>query len=97
MCIPRNARSIDGSAFEKVIMRSIVVAEGNLALQMSGPFLMDIGDHKLVRNFSTSSNVEIGRDIEILGSSCFSSCTSLSSISFESDSRLTRIDSNAFS
>jgi hypothetical protein len=33
----------------------------------------------------------------MLGSSCFSYCKSLSSISFESNSRLTRIESSAFS
>jgi hypothetical protein len=34
--------------------------------------------------------------VEILGSSCFSDCYSLSSISFESPSSLKRIESNAF-
>jgi hypothetical protein len=41
--------------------------------------------------------IDISNDIEILGSSCFSFCKSLSSISFESNSQLTRIESNAFS
>jgi hypothetical protein len=35
--------------------------------------------------------------VQILGSDCFLSCKSLSSISFESNSRLTRIESEAFS
>jgi hypothetical protein len=35
--------------------------------------------------------------VQILGSKCFSHCTSLSSISFESNSQLTRIESSAFS
>jgi hypothetical protein len=39
----------------------------------------------------------IPRSVEILCSSCFYSCESLTSISFESNSRLTRIESNAFS
>jgi hypothetical protein len=49
--------------------------------------------------FSSSSlkSIEIPRNVEILGSSCFSSCFSLSSISFESNSRLLRIESSAFS
>jgi hypothetical protein len=39
----------------------------------------------------------IPNSVEILGSRCFSNCKSLSSITFESNSRLTRIESEAFS
>jgi hypothetical protein len=39
----------------------------------------------------------IPRNVEIVGSYCFSSCKSLSSITFESNSHLTRIESEAFS
>jgi hypothetical protein len=38
----------------------------------------------------------IPRNVEIVGLRCFSSCKSLSSITFESNSHLTRIDSRAF-
>jgi hypothetical protein len=38
----------------------------------------------------------IPRNVELLGSKCFSFCKSLSSITFESDSHLTRIESEAF-
>jgi hypothetical protein len=47
-------------------------------------------------SFSSLQSIEIPRNVEILGSSCFSSCKSLSSISFESNSRLIRIESNSF-
>jgi hypothetical protein len=50
----------------------------------------------LIRNFSKSSHVEIPSDIEILGSSCFSSCQSLSSVSFHYLSRVKGIKSLAF-
>jgi uncharacterized protein YuzB (UPF0349 family) len=43
------------------------------------------------------SKIELPRNIEILGSKCFSHCNSLSSITFESKSHLTRIESEAFS
>jgi hypothetical protein len=39
----------------------------------------------------------IPRNVEILGSKCFSNCESLSSITFESNSSLNRIESKAFS
>jgi hypothetical protein len=42
-------------------------------------------------------SITIPRHVQILCSSCFSDCKSLSSISFETDCELTRIESNAFS
>jgi hypothetical protein len=45
---------------------------------------------------SSLQSILIPRNVEILGSSCFSDCESLSSITFESNSRLTRIESKAF-
>jgi hypothetical protein len=49
--------------------------------------------------FSSSSlqSIIIPSSVEILCSSCFSQCYSLSSMSFESQSRLKRIESSAFS
>jgi hypothetical protein len=57
---------------------------------------IDFDDHRLIRHFSSSSQIQISSDVEILGSSCFSSFESLSSISFESNSRLNRIESKVF-
>jgi hypothetical protein len=94
--IPRNVQFIDGSAFNDVSISSISIESGNEIFVVEKEFLIDIVHHKLIRNFSTSSNLEIGSDFEIVGSSCFSSCKSLLSISFESNSRLTRIESQAF-
>jgi hypothetical protein len=95
--IPRKVQFIDGSAFIGVRLSSISIESGNEYFVVENEFLIDIVDHRLIRNFSSSSDVEIASNIEILGCSCFSSCTLLSSISFESNSRLTRIESNAFS
>jgi hypothetical protein len=47
-------------------------------------------------SYSLLQSILIPRNVEILGSKCFSSCKSLSSIEFESNSRLTRIESEAF-
>jgi hypothetical protein len=44
---------------------------------------------------SSIQSIFIPRNVEILGSRCFSSCKSLSSIPFESNSYLTRIESYA--
>jgi predicted metal-binding protein len=95
--IPRNVQFIDGSAFRCVTLSSISIESGNEMFVIEKDFLIDILHHKLIRNLSKSSEVEIARTIEIVGSNCFSCCKSLSSITFESDSLLTRIESEAFS
>jgi hypothetical protein len=46
-------------------------------------------------SFSSLQSIVIPRSVEILGSMCFSFCESLSSITFESNSRLKRIDARA--
>jgi hypothetical protein len=95
--IPQNVQSIDGSAFLGVTLSSISIESGNDIFVLEKDFLIDILHHKLIRNFSKSSAIEIGRNIEMLGSYCFSNCNSLSSITFELNSHLTRIESEAFS
>jgi hypothetical protein len=94
--IPSNVQSIDGSAFSVVDLSNLLIESGNQRFVFENCFLIDVVDHKLIRNFSESSHIEIPADIEILGSSCFAFCKSLSAISFECNSRLTRIDSEAF-
>jgi hypothetical protein len=63
---------------------------------MKKRFLIDIVHHKLVPTFSESSDLQIGSDIEILGSLYFSSYKSFSSISFESNSQLIPMESETF-
>jgi hypothetical protein len=94
--IPRGVRFIDGSAFGNVKLSSISIESGNERFVLREDFLIDIVLQKLMRNFSRSSSVMIPRDIEILGSGCFSACYLLKSVSFESNSRLRRIESKAF-
>jgi hypothetical protein len=86
-----------GTFFTPCILSSISIESGSERFVIENDFLIDILDHKLIRDFSKSPTIEIGMNIEILGSKCFSSCKSLSSITFESNSHLTRIESEAFS
>jgi hypothetical protein len=74
-----------------IALSSITFESGNETFVLEKGILIDIVHKKLIRNFSKSSAIEIGRNIEILGSKCFSNCRSLSSITFESNSLLTRI------
>jgi hypothetical protein len=94
--MPQNVQFIDGSAFIDVTLSSISIESGNEIVLIENDFLIDVFCHYLIRNFSTSSAIEFGRIIEILGSFCFASCYTLLSITFESNSPLTRIESEAF-
>jgi hypothetical protein len=87
---------MDGSAFIDVQSSSISIETGNKIFVIENDILIDIVHHKLIRNFSNSSAIEIGMNTEILGSKCFFNCELLSSITFETNSCLTRIESEAF-
>jgi hypothetical protein len=77
-------------------------ADGNITVPSSVFFprlsatlrLTRIGGHAFKRALIIS--ITIPRHVQIVCSFCFSSCNSLSSISFETDSELTRIQSSAF-
>jgi hypothetical protein len=93
--IPSAVRFLDYSAFQGVKASSISIESGNERFVIRKDLLIDIVDHKLICKLSHSPSVIIPRDIEILGSKCFSLWKQLSSISFESNSGLRRIESNA--
>jgi hypothetical protein len=75
---------------------SVRIESGDTIFRVENDLLIDVPHHKLIRNFSTSSSIMIPCQIESLGSFSFSYCKSFSSITFESNSRLTRIESEAF-
>jgi hypothetical protein len=63
---------------------------------MGDEFLISTVLHELVRNCPKSLTLMIPESFEILGQSRLSGCQGLSSIVIESDSHLSRIDSEAF-
>jgi hypothetical protein len=94
--IPRNVRFIEGSVFIMSRVDSVDLEPGQVVLVNSDNLLIDTATHTVIRNFSTARHLVIGRNVEILGSWCFASCKMLSFVSFESDSRLRRIEHGAF-
>jgi hypothetical protein len=94
--IPRSVRFIDGSAFIGMKSFSISTECGHEKFVVENVLLIDVLVYKLIRNLSNSSTVTIPNHIEILGSSCFEHCESLSSIAFDSPSQLRRSESRAF-
>jgi hypothetical protein len=95
--IPRVVRLIDNSAFIGCELSSISIEAGHDRFMIENDFLTDVVDYQLSRNFSSSCQIGIMITIEIIGSSCFSCCDSLSAVSSESNSRLPRRKSRAFS
>jgi hypothetical protein len=77
------------SGRDVIIPRSVFFPSLSATLLVTG-----IGRGAFTR--SSLNVVTIPRHAEILGSDCFLSCTSLLSISFETNCELTRIESNAF-
>jgi hypothetical protein len=72
--IPRNVQFIDSSAFTDVILSGFSIESGNEIFVIENDILIDVVNHKLIRNVSKASAIKIGKQIEILGSKCFSSC-----------------------
>jgi hypothetical protein len=76
---------------------SVSIETENSAFNVENHFLLNMAKTTIVRYLGSASSIVIPRGVETLGSQCFSSCKSLSSISFESNSQLKRIESSAFS
>jgi hypothetical protein len=94
---PRGVRFSDGFAFGNVEASTMSIESGSTRLAIPEDLLIAIVNHRLIRNLSPRSSVIIPCDIEIHGSECFAADYSLKSVLFESNSRLTRIESKALS
>jgi hypothetical protein len=93
--LPASLEMIDGSALLLTGISRITIEDGNRHLRISGNLLLDFEGICVIRYFGTDSTVILSRDIEILGPSSFQCCKSLSSLKFESGSKLRRIGAHA--
>jgi hypothetical protein len=94
--IPQNVKFIAKFAFTLTSIQSMTVESGNEVFRVDGDFLVNVVQSKLVHGFNVGSHVTIPGFIKVLEHSCFESCKSLSSISFDLPSSLTRIESLVF-
>jgi hypothetical protein len=94
--LPASLQMIDGSALAQTRISPITVEAGNRYFRVVGDFLLDFDGVSVIRYFGSDSTVTLSNHIEILGQSSFDSCHSVCSLTFESGSRLTRIEANAF-
>jgi hypothetical protein len=94
--IPRTVEILDGLAFSNCERLLISIEEGSDHLAVDGYFLQSFDRSILIRYFGREDIVCISRRVEIIGSSCFRDCRSLSSVFTESGSLLRRIETSAF-
>jgi hypothetical protein len=78
------------------IFLPISIELGNETFVIENDLPIGVVNHKWIHDLSNLSNISIPRYSEIFGSNCFSYCKSLSSITVESNSRLTRTESHEF-
>jgi hypothetical protein len=97
ICIPASVQMMDGSAFGHCGISKITIERGNRYFRVSGKFLTNSTGTSLIRYFGSDATVRLNRDIEVIGRSCFAHCSSVRSLTFESDSKLTRIEANGLS
>jgi hypothetical protein len=97
ICLPASLEQIDASALAATGISTVTVENGNSHFQVSDNFLLSFDGVTVIRYFGSEPAVSLNCNIEIIGSGCFLACISVSSLTFESGSRLTRIESRAFS
>jgi hypothetical protein len=94
--IPRSVRFIHGAALFMVTGVSISVEVGNEFFQIDNEFVVTSDRTRFIRYFGSDSSVAVPRNVRAIAADCFSFNNFLSSISFEADSQLKRIESYAF-
>jgi hypothetical protein len=94
--LPNSIHFLSGSAFASAFLNSISFWPGQCEFQVSEMFIEDIADRSLIRYFGRSTAIVIKSRIEIVSESCFSNCTSHTTVTFESNSKLHRIEESAF-
>jgi hypothetical protein len=94
--IPPNVAFIGGYAFDPPFLRSIWLSPAHQHLRIRESFLEDICGSTIYRYFGSCRSIEIPSSVVVLGEGSFASCYSLESVTFESGSRLERIEERAF-
>jgi hypothetical protein len=94
--IPSMVDFVCGSAFCARSLRSISVLADNQHFRIRGSFLEDVDCCTICRHFGSWSSIKIPSSVVVLGRCCFCACKSLESVTFESGSRLERIEESAF-
>jgi hypothetical protein len=96
ICLPAALLEVLPGAFNGANLEWISIEEGNLIFKLRDHFLVDFDGTTIIKCFGRAEGIIIPADIETLGCYCFSGNRIVSSVSFEPDSKLSRIESDAF-
>jgi hypothetical protein len=96
LLLPNSIHFLSGSAFAHLFLNPMSFLSGPCEFRVHEMFIEDIAGRFIIRYFGGSSAVMIESRIKILCEFCFSYCDFLTSIAFESDSKLHRIEDFAF-
>jgi hypothetical protein len=95
LVLPSALPSIDGS-FAGCTSDSVVIDGDNCPYRVTDLLLLDIPGSMLYRFFGRARSIMIAASVSVMGDSCFDQCHKFDRVVFESNSRLTRIGTNAF-
>jgi hypothetical protein len=95
VAVPASIREIDPSAFSRKVWRSCVIFEGPPLFLIDDDFILSLDSRVVLRHLSDEPESLIGSNIEVIGANAFG-WTCVSSVLFESGTRLMEIDSESF-
>jgi hypothetical protein len=94
--IPSHIRVIAGSAFAACLLEFVSMSSEESDFRVFGELLEDASGSSLIRYFGGLESVVLSGSFTVLGKSCFLECASVSFVAFELNSKLTRIEEEAF-
>jgi hypothetical protein len=92
--IPPQCEDLNGLSLEG--LRFVTVSEGNMRFTFKDDVLIRKKTNELIRYFGVAERVLVKSSIEIIGVGCFSGCSYIREVMFESESRLKEIGYRAF-
>jgi hypothetical protein len=96
ICLPASVEKICGATFIECGLKRIEIESGNKCYRVSGAFVVDFNEQRILRYFGDATEISIPDTLEVVGSHRFWKCKSVQQISFGSNSKLCSIEDEAF-
>jgi hypothetical protein len=94
--IPASVEEMDGSAFVGCPLLEIRVSARSRNFRVEGSLLSTADGTIIVRYFGRERYIDVRRRVEVVGNSCFESCSHLEKVLFEEGSKLRAICWSSF-
>jgi phage protein U len=96
LIIPGCVSSFAGSALAGVQLRTLSFSGISMIYSIRDSFVQFLSAQFLIRYLGIEVSVVIDSSVEVIGEACFSSCKSLAFVKFDANSRLSRLEKEAF-